>query len=88
MKVKKKSADPGLKGLTKGATSSKKDKSLIEAAMGGGMAGKRQYLKKGENPIKPNLSGKEYEGPTSKYEKKPPKKKGRKSLRKLNKRLA
>ena len=90
MKVKKKAADPGLKGLTKGITSSKKDKSLIEAARdaSGGMAGKRQYLKKGENPIKPNLSGKEYEGPTSKYEKKPPKKKGRKSLRKLNKRLA
>ena len=51
-------------------------------------SGKREYLKKGENPIKPNLSGKEYEGPTKKYEKKKTKKKGRKSLRKINQRLA
>ena len=51
-------------------------------------SGKREYLKKGENPIKPNASGKEYEGPTKKYEKKKPKKKGRKSLRKLNTRTA
>ena len=58
--------------------------SLLDSSM----AGKPEYLKKGENPIKPNVSGKQYEGPTKKYEKKKTKKKGRKSLRKLNQRLA
>jgi hypothetical protein len=51
-------------------------------------SGKREYLKKGENPIKPNVSGKEYEGPTKKYEKKKTKKKGRKNLRKIKSRTA
>ena len=87
-KVKRKvKPPPSIKEMTKGIDYSRK--SEFQKSMNAGMEGKiREYLKKGENPIKPNLSGKEYEGPTKKYEKKKTKKKGRKSLRKINQRLA
>ena len=85
-KVKKVKEPPSIKEMTKGIDYSRK--SEFQKSMNAGMEGKREYLKKGENPIKPNLSGKEYEGPTKKYEKKKTKKKRRKSLRKINQRLA
>jgi len=98
-KVKKVKEPPSIKEMTKGIDYSRKSE-FQKAVKSGTLesfhspsrdmlgSGKREYLKKGENPIKPNLSGKEYEGPTKKYEKKKTKKKGRKSLRKINQRLA